>query len=208
MSRQTGPGNHRTWNRLGNMGLLLGVIVLAGCGGPPAWVTKGAGIYNGKDAKVLYGVGIVTGVRNEPLAWEAAETRARADIQRAIETYMAYLMRDYAASTTAGDLAQSTEEQHIERAVKTFAAGTLSGVRSVDRWKDEKTGTYYVLAKISLQEMQEALLQAKELNSQMREFVRKNAEKAFDRLGREEEKRAGATGRAGVDAARSGEAGH
>ena len=74
-----------------------------------------------------------------------AELRARADVAKNFETYSAYLMRDYAASTTAGDFTRNTEEQNVERAIKTFAAVTLSGVRPVDRYKDEKTGTYYVL---------------------------------------------------------------
>jgi phenylalanyl-tRNA synthetase beta subunit len=99
-------------------------------------------------------------------------------------------MRDYAASTTAGDFTRNTEEQNVERAIKTFSAVTLNGVRPVDRYKDEKSGTYYVLAKLNLQDMKDAMAQAKELNSQVRDFVRKNADRLFERLEKEEEKRA------------------
>jgi hypothetical protein len=67
---------------------------------------------------------------------------------------------------------------------------TLSGVRPIDRYKDEKTNTYYVLTKLSLEDMKNNMEQAKELNAQVREFVRKNADKLFDRLEKEEEKRA------------------
>jgi hypothetical protein len=38
--------------------------------------------------------------------------------------------------------------------------------------------------------MKNNLEQAKELNAQVRDFVRKNADKLFDRLEKEEEKRA------------------
>jgi phenylalanyl-tRNA synthetase beta subunit len=99
-------------------------------------------------------------------------------------------MRDYAASTTAGDFTRNTEEQNIERAIKTFSAVTLSGVQQVDRYKDEKTNTYYVLTKLNLQDLKDQLTQAKELNSQVRDFVRKNADRLFERLEKEEEKRA------------------
>lgn len=169
------------------LALLLG---LTACGGPPAWVKKGSGVYNEKDNKSFYGVGAVTGVRNEPLAWDAAENRARAELTKSFQTYTAYLMRDYAASTTAGDFSKGVEEQNIERAVKTFSAATLSGVRPIDRYKDDTTGTYYVLTKLSLKEMQDALEQTKELNAQVRDYVRKNSEKAFERLEKEEEKQA------------------
>ncbi|MBX3238021.1 MAG: LPP20 family lipoprotein [Nitrospiraceae bacterium] len=169
---------------------LVLVIGLAACGGPPNWVQKGSGAYNEKNDKSFYGVGSVVGVRNEPLAWDTAENRSRAEIAKTFETYTAYLMRDYAASTTAGDFSRNSEEQNIERAVKTFSAVTLNGVKPIDRYKDEKSGTYYVLTKLSLEDMKNNLDQAKELNSQVRDFVRKNADRLFDRLEKEEDKRA------------------
>lgn len=103
---------------------------------------KGSGAFNEKDSKAFYGVGAVVGVRNEPLAWDTAENRARAEIAKTFETYTGYLMRDYAASTTAGDFTRNTEEQNVERAIKTVTTATLSGVRPIDRYKDEKTNTF------------------------------------------------------------------
>ena len=169
---------------------LVLLIGLTACGGPPNWVKKGSGAFNEKSDKSFYGVGSVVGVRNEPLAWDTAENRSRAEIAKTFETYTAYLMRDYAASTTAGDFSRNSEEQNIERAVKTFSAVTLNGVKPMDRYKDEKSGTYYVLTKLSLEDMKNNLEQAKELNSQVRDFVRKNADRLFDRLETEEDKRA------------------
>jgi hypothetical protein len=163
---------------------------LAACGGPPKWVKQGSGVMNEKDNKAFYGVGAVKGIKNEPLAWDAAENRARAEIAKNFETYSAYLMRDYAASTSAADFTKSAEEQNVERAIKTFTSITLSGVRPVSRYKDDKTETYYVLTRLSLEDAKESLTQAKELNSQVRDFVRKNADRLFDRLEKEEDKRA------------------
>lgn len=171
-----------------SMSVLL-VLTMAACGGPPKWVQKGSGVFNEKDTKAFYGVGSVVGVRNEPLAWDTAENRARAEIAKTFETYTGYLMRDYAASTTAGDFTRNTEEQNVERAIKTVTTATLSGVRPIERYKDEKSNTYYVLTKLSLEDMKNNLEQAKELNAQVRDFVRKNADKMFDRLEKEEEKR-------------------
>jgi hypothetical protein len=169
---------------------ILFLMGLAACGGPPKWVEKGSGAFNEKDTKAFYGVGSVVGVRNEPLAWDTAENRGRAEIAKSFETYTGYLMRDYAASTTAGDFTRNTEEQNVERAIKTVTIVTLSGVRPIDRYKDSKTNTYYVLTKLSLEDMKNNLEQAKELNAQVRDFVRKNADRLFDRLEKEEEKRA------------------
>jgi hypothetical protein len=180
-----------TGTRLIGGGLTVLLLVgLAACGGPPKWVGKGSGYMNDKDSKAFYGVGSVTGVRNEPLAWDTAENRARAEIAKSFETYTGYLMRDYAASTTAGDFTKNTEEQNVERAIKTVTTVTLSGVRPLDRYKDEDTNTYYVLTKLNLEDMKNNMEKAKELNAQVRDFVRKNADRLFERLEKEEEKRA------------------
>jgi hypothetical protein len=89
-------------------------ILVAGCavvtGGAPGWVKTGGGSVKEKG---LYGVGAVFGTRNAPLAWEAAEGRARANLQQRLEAYVSVLMRDYAATTTAGTGDRSAEEQLI-----------------------------------------------------------------------------------------------
>jgi len=170
--------------------VLVGVfatLIMSGCESTPKWVKTGT--YTGQDSKAFYGIGEVMGIRNEPLAWDAAENRARAQMVKVLSTYTAYLMRDYAASTAAGDFKRTAEEQHIEEATKTFASATLNGVRSVDRYKDEKKGIYYVVVKMDLEDVKDMLTQSKELNSQMRDFVRKNADRAFERLEKEEQKR-------------------
>lgn len=174
---------------------LLAIILLGGvlisCGGPPNWVEEGSGVLNEDDSKSIYGVGAIVGVKNEPLAWEAAENRARAELAKTFRTYTAYLMQDYAAATTAGNFTKSTEEQNVERAVKTFTAVTLNGVRPVDRYKDEDNSTYYVLTKLSIEEMKDVLQQAQELDIEVREYVKKNADRLFKQLQEEEAKRPG-----------------
>ncbi len=168
-----------------------GSLLLAACSSIPKWVDKGGGYMTAKDGKAFYGVGAVTGIRNEPLAKETADNRARADLAKYVDTYTSYLMRDYAASTTAGDFTKTSEEQNVERALKTFVSTHLSGVTVVDRWeKDDKTGKIiYSLAKLDLDKFKDQVGQLKELNDAARDFVRKNAEKAFERLQQEEDKR-------------------
>jgi len=175
------------------VGCLFLLLTVVGCGGPPTWVKEGSGAMNEAGDKAIYGVGSVIGIKNEPLAWETAENRARAELAKSFKTYTAYLMRDYAASTNASDFTTATEEQNVERAVKTFTAVTLRGVRPIDRYKDEEKVAYYVLAKLSFKDMQEALTQAQELDPEVRGFVQKNGERLFERLEQEEAKREAAS---------------
>ncbi|MCA9472792.1 MAG: hypothetical protein MRJ96_14365 [Nitrospirales bacterium] len=179
----------RTFSRCLSFIALLGFISVVGCGGPPTWVKEGSGYFNKEGSKSIYGVGSIIGVRNEPLAWEAAENRSRAELARTFETYTGYLMRDYAASTTAGDFTKATEEQDVERAIKTITTVTLHGVRPIDRYKDEESHAYYVLTKLSFLEMQQALEQARELSREARAYVKENAQRLFQELEKEEAKR-------------------
>jgi hypothetical protein len=155
--------------------------------GLPKWVNRGSGAFSESGRKVFYGVGMVSNVRNRALARSISESRARADIQKIFSTYSATMVRDYMASTSAMADA-SSEEQHVEQALKSYSAGTLSGAMIVDHFWDED-GTCYALAKLDLEEFGKALDDMKELDAKSRDFIRRNADKAFERLEAEEAKR-------------------
>lgn len=157
----------------------------------PDWVTKGSGAFGGEAGRVFYGVGSVSGVANHALARQAADNRSRSEIQKIFNTYTASLMKDYMASTTAGDMSASSEEQHIASAQKTFSAGTLSGVQIVDHWYHPDGKTVYALAQLDLEKFSDSLNKMNELSSKVRDYVRKNAEKAHMDLEREEDRQAG-----------------
>jgi hypothetical protein len=176
------------------LGLLSGILF--GCAGTkgsiapagPDWVNRGSGAFSDGGSKSFYGVGAITGVRNKPLAVTAADNRARAEITKIFETYSASLMKDYARSTTAGEMQKTSEEQDVQQSIKTFSAATLSGVVIVDHWQDPADGTLYSLAKLDLERFKENIDKARELNAAVRDYVRQNAEKSFKELEAEEEK--------------------
>ena len=180
-------------------------LMLIGCGGGrkegdapknfkgvdyPEWVMKGSGAFGGEEGRVFYGVGSVSGIKNHALARSTADNRARAEIAKIFEVYSASLMKDYMASTTAGDMTASSEEQHVEQAIKTFSATTLSGVQVVDHWYHPVDGTVFSLARLDLQAFTDNLGKMKELNAKVRDYVRENAERVHMDLEKEEEKRA------------------
>ena len=153
----------------------------------PDWVLKGSGAYGGDAGRVFYGVGSVTGIKNHALARTTADNRARADLAKVFETYSASLMKDYMASTMAGDAV--SEERHVENVIKTFSAQTLSGVQVVDHWFHPADGTVFALARLDLNAFTDSLEKMNELNGKVKEYVKKNAERAHMDLEREEEKR-------------------
>ena len=155
----------------------------------PAWVDGGSGAFTGDANKghVLHGVGSSSGIRNAALARTTADNRARAEIAKIFEVYSASLMKDYMASTTAGDMSKSSEEQHVEQAIKTFSAQTLHGVQIIDHWI-APDGTWYALAELDMADVNKGLDEAKDLNAKVKAYVRQNADRVMGDLEKEEGK--------------------
>ncbi len=168
--------------------LSMVILLVAGCATSPkpsadpasmgpAWVMKGSGAFDVAKGKVFYGVGVASGIRNKALLRQTAENRARAEIAKTMETYVATLAKDYMASTTAGDMSKSSEEQHVETALKTFSKTTLHGAEIVDRWMDPSDGSLYALCELDLFSFKDALEKNRELDKEVQDYVRENAEK-------------------------------
>lgn len=180
-------------------------LALAGCGGGkknmqsepvaaptaaiapsgPAWVNQGSGAF--KDGN-FYGVGIASGIKNRALAVDTADSRARAKIAEVFNTYIAKLTKDYMASTTAGDMKTSSEEQNVTNSLKSFTQMNLSGVVIVDHWIDSSDGSMFSLAKLDVAGVKASLDKAQELDAKVRDYVKANADKAFEDLSAEEAK--------------------
>ena len=70
--------------------------------GTPNWVNKGSGAYDGDHGSAFYGVGLVKGIQNPSLSRQTCDNRARGEIAKMFDVYIAQMMKDYQRSTTAG----------------------------------------------------------------------------------------------------------
>ena len=153
--------------------------------GTPKWVNRGSGAYDGEHGKAFYGVGIVTGIDNPALLRQTGDNRARGEIAKLFDTYIAAMMKDYQRSTTAGNFQASAEEQDVVSAQKTITEVTLRGVEIRDHWTNPQNGALYALAILDLNGITKNLGQAPGLNGRVRDYVRDNAQRAFEDLDRE-----------------------
>jgi hypothetical protein len=175
--------------------IALGMLFSIGCASKqpgakaPEWVTKGSGAFDVDKGKVFYGVGIASGIKNRALLVSTADNRARAEVAKILETYVAVLAKDYMASTTAGDMTATSEEQHVEQALKTFSKTTLHGAIIIDHWRDPADGSLFSLCEMDLFAFKNALDEHKELDAKVRDYVRQNAEKLHGQLEEMEQKR-------------------
>lgn len=186
-------------NRIAAFSLALAAAVLTGCAAKsqpspiannaPEWVNKGSGAFKNDGGKqVFYGVGSVQGVRNIPLARASADDYGRAELAKIMNSYVTSLSKGYMASVTAGDMSKSSEEQMVSQTMKNFTKFTLAGSVPVDHWVDKENNIVYALVKLDMASIQQTLADSKELNAKVRDYVKANAEKAFDELAAEEAK--------------------
>ena len=155
----------------------------------PEWLSKGTGAFTKEKGKAVYAVGVAAGIRNTALLRTTAETRAKANVAGWFEEHVTKFSKDYMASTTAGDMSRSSEEQHVEEGIQKFTSQTLRGVDIVELWQDPNNGDLYALARLDLAAAMEQLTNARELDAKVRDYVRKNADNFHEELAKEEEKR-------------------
>jgi hypothetical protein len=190
---------YRNAAKLGSLVFAAALSVVMGCSSSqkaspiasnaPEWVNKGSGAFKDSNgSSVFYGVGIAQGIRNRALQVTAADDRGRAEIAKIMNSYVVVLTKDYMASITAGDMSKSSEEQMVSQTMKNFAKFTLHGAMPVDHWKDPTDGTLFALVKLDMAAVKKSLDESKELDAKVRDYVKANAEKAFDELAAEEAK--------------------
>ena len=95
-------------------------------------------------------------------------------------------MKDYQASTMAGNPQETSEEQHVEQTIKTFTKAELAGVQIIDHWKDPESEEFFALARMDLSAFEEYLKQGSDLSEAVRQSIVERAEKAFQELAEEE----------------------
>ncbi|MFH1715668.1 MAG: hypothetical protein ABH857_05745 [Elusimicrobiota bacterium] len=169
-------------------GLVLVAALMFGCSTAqkkPDWVLKGGGAFK-QEAKVFYGVGIAEGITSEALRRTTADNRAIGEISKQVSTVSTSLMKDYMSSAYAPESDQVKGEQYIENTAKTFTKNTLAGVRIVDRWDNGKVA--YSLATLDLEELKGMADQIQTMSETMKNYIKENAEKAFQSLEEEEAK--------------------
>jgi hypothetical protein len=177
--------------------LIAAIFLVAGCGGikpiqkwkAPDWVIKGSGAFEKERGKAFYGVSSASGIENFSLLRTTADNRARNEIAKIFEVYNSSLMKDYAASTTAGEKGVTAEEQHVEQVVKTVTKSTLTGIEIINHWQHPDTGELYSLARLDLESFKENAAKATELDSKLKEYIRENADRLYKELEKEEKKR-------------------
>jgi hypothetical protein len=148
----------------------------------PDWAEKGAYL----DKKAFYGVGFVSGVKNEDLAVLTAENHAKSELMKLLDLYATRLTERYATSVSKEEFEAVDAKQNIAMALRSTAGTALYRTTITDSWKDSEKGTYHALARLTLSRFQSEMTESPGLDPRLRRFIKKNARDLFHQLKNEQ----------------------
>ena len=153
--------------------------------GSPKWV-----LGSSSTATQICGVGSAAGSKNVSVMRTAAMERGRTEIARMLELKVQSMIKDYQSTTTGGeDFGKAAnDEQHIVDVAKQITDLTLSGTEQKETWISN-SGTIYVLMCADLEKFKNTVNSMSQLSESIRKAVVERAEKAFDELSQEIEKK-------------------
>jgi hypothetical protein len=175
--------------------VLLFALVIAqpGCaslGGPvagtgptmpyPAWVKAGSHLEPEGPDRGFMGLGAVRGIRNVALSRSTADNRARADLARLLDGFVAVWVQDTPAVPPADQAAT----------VKLLTAISLSGVQMVEHYFHPDDGSVYSLAKLTLSHVVQHMQAQAELPHGIKKELARTSDGAYNRLLHERRKNA------------------
>jgi hypothetical protein len=152
------------------------------------WAWEGSGAFDTDEGRAFYGVGTASGIKSQALLEATADNRARAEVAKIFDAYVAILSKDYMASTKAGDMSAIVEEQHVGQALRVLSMTGLNNAAIVDHWMDPDEGTLFSLCRLDLAAFKSAVDDLEELDGRFRDYIRGNAEKIHEKLEKMERK--------------------
>ncbi len=131
----------------------------------PEWVKRGSGAF--PNEQKIYGVGVANQTPSEAMDRTRCDTRARAELAKILNTYVASLVTDFMENNR--DFFNPDKEgldEFTQSIVKTVTEATLVGSQIIDRYIDEDKKIHYCLAVL---EINNALMN---LSDKMKEAAR------------------------------------
>ena len=151
--------------------------------GAPCWTMRGCGCFSGEEAQRLCGVGIMGGTNDLSMCLDTSIDRGRARIAASLDRAIKELVEDYRQTVTGGsDYAKkAADEQAVTRTIQQVTNVSLPGTTMAESWIS-KRGDCFALVVLDPDKFKAALAKTTDLDADVRDYVLRNAERAFERL--------------------------
>lgn len=155
---------------------------------PPDWVNRGSGSFPGDQGARIYGVGVADFSKSIAMTRLKCDNRARAELARVLNTYVATLMHDF-MEEHRDFFNPETEglDEFVSYIAKSVAEATLVGSQIIDRWDDEDKKVQYCLSVLNAESVLNSLRSKmrEAIEEQHRAIVRERANEMLKKLDEE-----------------------
>lgn len=161
---------------------VLLAVTLVGCGGKPYWVQNMAP--KSPDPNMLYAVGIAAKGMNERMELQTARNKAKVELAGNIDQYVAALTKDFMQSARDfNDPNLDSSIQFVSTVSKSITAANVRGTQELDKWRDPKDGTLYVLSAVPKSAVRAHLMDVAERKARAQEAAAaKKSQKEADKM--------------------------
>ncbi len=151
--------------------------------GAPDWAYKGCAAFSGEKKKWICGVGTMGGTNNLAMCRDMATARGRQQIAETMNLGFAGLTQDYQQTLTGGSAygKGADDEQLARRTAEQLTQISLPGTRVEDMWFSDR-GDCFSLVVLDMAALETALAGVAGIDAGIKEYVTRNAERAFDTL--------------------------
>ena len=154
--------------------------------GAPDWVNKGTQFINDKDGRLFHGVGEAEPMGTASLQKTTADNRARAEVARILSSYVDAISNDYTAASRATG-GKPLSEDVVSRQINSATKVNLAGVKIIAHWKDKNTHIIYSLAELDKKDVDKTIGLRKDMNADLKRYIKENGENIFDKVAQEKE---------------------
>ena len=123
--------------------------------------------------------------KTRPLARSTASNRARAEIVKNSETYLAMLINGYMNSMNDDERRITNEAQHVGEILKSLNRAAMSDVEILNFSFDSNNDIWYALASLEIDEFLNNLNNIQNIQPQLIDYINKNAVKVYTQLEKE-----------------------
>lgn len=176
-----GPGMNNRHSIFFQFGLWIAASALVGCADTPLvvdeppWYLMSSGVYDTSRGRAFYGIGKAEGSRNATLLRAAAVNRARKELTKVLDGYVAELFQ---ATQTMPALTAEEGEQMIGGLVR----NAMKLAMISDQWKDPEKGRLYALCRLDLDRFKQVLATQTAIAPDLRNAMAEEAENVHSML--------------------------
>lgn len=147
-----------------------------GIRGAPQWVNDGTSCMMIQGHRWFQGVGSAPPVGDNALQLSISQGRATRALERFLLEYLNALAIDYLEATNA-----AADKPVVLRQLKRLAKELITKAQANARWQQSSTGILYSLVQLDMKTVKEVAASSQDIDSKLREFIRKKGNMGFDR---------------------------